>query len=93
MSDYRSILQEQIAVLFIELISEKRPKHFEYLSQIHEISRSNLEHKETQYEALFASMLAHEATGFVEEVMQLEAKLVDMQFRARTSAGMLLAFF
>lgn len=80
-------MQEQIAVLFIELIAEKRPKHFEYLSQIHEISLSRMDHKEAQYEELFATMMASEAPTFVEEVMQLEAKIVDMQFRARTSAG------
>jgi hypothetical protein len=91
MSDYRAILQDQIATLFIELIAEKKPKHHEYLSQIHEIARSSLDHKETRYEDLFARMLVSESPPFIEEVMQLEAKIVDMQFRARTSAGMLMS--
>lgn len=87
--EYSMILQDQIAILMVEIIGTKNEKQMQYLSQIFAISKSQSDTttKETQYENLFRQMSSNEPREFMEELMQLEAKIVDMQFRARTTAG------
>lgn len=86
-NDYSIILQDQIAILMIEIIGNKNKKQMQYLSQIFALSKSKTENKESQYESLVHQISSNETKEFFEELMQMEAKIVDMQFRARTSAG------
>jgi hypothetical protein len=86
-NDYSIILQDQIAILMIEIVGNKDKKQMQYLSQIFALSKSNSENKDSQYESLIHQMTNNETREFMVDLMELESKIVDMQFRARTSAG------
>jgi hypothetical protein len=85
--DYRAVLQDQVAILMLEIIAEQSSQHHHYLTRIYDLSRSSLENKDIYYEELFKELETNETQTFIENLMQIEAKIVDMQFRARTCAG------
>jgi phosphoenolpyruvate carboxylase len=86
-NDYSTILQDQIAILMIEIVGKQNQKQMQYLSQIFALSKSKTENKDSQYENLLDQIETNETRQFLEELMELESKIVDMEFRARTSAG------